>query len=73
MKNDLNKTTIDISPNNSNNIIKRKFKLVVSKSSDFQDVRCECGALLFKELKKSIDKSRVIEIKCRKCGKINRI
>lgn len=61
------------SNNNDNKLIKKKIRLVLNKNDDFKDVRCDCGALLFKELKKSIEKSRVIEIKCRKCGKINRV
>ena len=43
-----------------------KVKFVVKK--DFQEVRCECGALLYKCLNKSVNLG--IEIKCRKCGKI---
>lgn len=61
------------SNNNDNKLIKKKIRLVLNKNDDFKDVRCGCGALLFKELKKSVEKSRVIEIKCRKCGKINRV
>jgi len=55
-----------------NKIVKRKVKLVLSKSDDFKDVRCECGALLFRELKKSVGTDRVVEIKCRRCGKMHR-
>ena len=50
---------------------KRKMKLVVAKSDAFEEVRCKyCGALLFKSLKKS-GTSGTVEIKCRRCGKIN--
>ena len=60
------------SENKDTVIVKRKVKLVLSKSDDFQDVRCDCGALLFRELKKSDTDARTVEIKCRRCGKISR-
>jgi ribosomal protein S27E len=49
-----------------------RVKLVVGKSNNFRDVRCEeCGRLLYRELLKSGPVNRVIEIKCRKCGHLN--
>ncbi len=64
---------VDITNESSDNIItKKRIKLVLRKGDDFQDVRCECGSLLFRELKKSTGSDRLVEIKCRKCGKIHR-
>lgn len=65
--------SVDITSDSNDNIIKKKrIRLVLNKSDDFHDVRCSCGALLFKELKKSATADRVIEIKCRKCGTLYR-
>lgn len=65
--------SIDNTLESKDNIIKKKrIRLVLNKSDDFQDVRCTCGALLFRELKKSMASDRLIEIKCRKCGDIYR-
>jgi len=60
-------------PSDNINTLKKRIKLVLRKSDDFQDVRCDCGSLLFRELKKSSGPSeRLVEIKCRRCGKLNR-
>jgi hypothetical protein len=65
--------SVDIPSEKPDNInVRRRIKLVLRKSDDFQDVRCECGALLFRELKKSAGDARVVEIKCRRCGKLHR-
>jgi len=63
--------SVDNTITNNDNITikKKKIRLVLNKADDFQDVRCPCGCLLFKELKKSSGAKRVVEIKCRKCGK----
>ncbi len=47
-------------------------KFVVVCSDSFEDVRCVCGALLFKALKKSKDSPDTVEMKCRKCNRIKR-
>jgi len=48
-----------------------KIKLMLGPSEDFRDVRCDgCGALLYRELIKSESVNRVIEIKCKRCGKV---
>lgn len=48
-----------------------RIRLVVGKETDFEQVRCsDCAALLFRRLKKSKERG-AIEIKCRRCGRIN--
>jgi ribosomal protein S27E len=52
-----------------NETVTKKRRLVVRKSSDFREVRCDdCNRLLFKEL----IKSGSVEIKCPRCGHITR-
>lgn len=52
----------------------KRYRLVLSKNAEFQDVRCShCGALLFRELRKSEDPDRLIEIKCRRCGSMSTV
>lgn len=52
----------------------KKYRLVLSKTAEFNDVRCShCGALLFRELKKSEETDRLIEIKCRRCGSMSTV
>ncbi len=47
-------------------------KLLIICSNSFEDVRCDnCKALLFRALKKQTG-AESVEIKCRKCGKLNR-
>ena len=66
------KMTVDNTPENSDNKIrKRRLRLVLNKPDDFHDVRCECGALLYRELNKSVSDGRIIEIKCRRCGRLH--
>lgn len=51
---------------------KKRFRLVMSKAENFEDVRCpDCGALLYRELKKSASSDRTIQIKCRRCGEVS--
>jgi ribosomal protein L37E len=62
---------LDSQVESSHNEGRKKIRLVLGKSSDFHEVRCEsCGALLYRELIKSGPVTRIVEIKCRRCGTV---
>jgi len=62
---------LDSQIESSHNDSRKRIRLVISKSSDFRDVRCEsCDALLYRELIKSGPVNRIVEIKCRRCGAV---
>ncbi len=66
----IKKVVVDGSGESGHNNARRKKRLVIRKPV-FGDVRCSCGALLYREMRKSDDAiERVIEIKCRKCGTV---
>lgn len=60
---------VDSDTGSSHNNDRGRHRLVMRKPA-FQEIRCECGALLFREVRKSDSTDRVIEIKCRKCGAV---
>ncbi|MFA5048637.1 MAG: hypothetical protein WC516_06455 [Patescibacteria group bacterium] len=51
-------------------IVRKKPKLIIPIEEPLERVVCECGTLLFKAIRDSIG---TIEIKCRKCKKINKM
>ena len=48
----------------------KRMRLVLGKSDAFTEIRCECGALLYRELIKSKKVEKTIEIKCRRCHRV---
>jgi hypothetical protein len=51
--------------------IRPRMTLVLAHGSDeFEDVRCECGALLYKALQKGREAGTVL-MKCRRCKQLS--